>query len=300
MTPDPAAALRRPSRSAAQRVAASARRSGSRPARSGSGPSPTSASPSRRPGRSSRRIARSSLVFNRSDLQSAFPEADGGWVGGPRAATARAQRPGALRQPRADEARPRDRRRPRVLPGPRRRPRPLLTRGVRCAADLAAIPAPRVGFFGGLDDYVVDLDLLRETAEALPDASIVLIGDATCSMDELAAVPNVHWLGYQPYADIPSFGRGFDVAIMPWLDNEWIRFANPIKLKEYLALGLAGRHHRLPRGRGLPRPGTRGCDGGRTSRAWSRRPSRTAATRRYVGARCWPSPGGSERPRCRR
>jgi hypothetical protein len=25
---------------------------------------------------------------------------------------------------------------------------------------------------------------------------------------------------------------------MPWLDNEWIRFANPIKLKEYLALGL--------------------------------------------------------------
>ena len=25
---------------------------------------------------------------------------------------------------------------------------------------------------------------------------------------------------------------------MPWLNNEWIRFANPIKLKEYLALGL--------------------------------------------------------------
>lgn len=25
---------------------------------------------------------------------------------------------------------------------------------------------------------------------------------------------------------------------MPWLDNAWIRFANPIKLKEYLALGL--------------------------------------------------------------
>jgi hypothetical protein len=25
---------------------------------------------------------------------------------------------------------------------------------------------------------------------------------------------------------------------MPWLDNEWIRHSNPIKLKEYLALGL--------------------------------------------------------------
>lgn len=25
---------------------------------------------------------------------------------------------------------------------------------------------------------------------------------------------------------------------MPWLDNDWIRLCNPIKLKEYLALGL--------------------------------------------------------------
>jgi hypothetical protein len=25
---------------------------------------------------------------------------------------------------------------------------------------------------------------------------------------------------------------------MPWLDNDWIKHANPIKLKEYLALGL--------------------------------------------------------------
>jgi glycosyltransferase involved in cell wall biosynthesis len=66
----------------------------------------------------------------------------------------------------------------------------------------------------------------------------MLIGDATCSMAALTAQPNVHWLGFRPYAQIPSLGRGFDVAIMPWLDNEWIRFANPIKLKEYLALGL--------------------------------------------------------------
>jgi hypothetical protein len=28
------------------------------------------------------------------------------------------------------------------------------------------------------------------------------------------------------------------VAIMPWLDNDWIEHCNPIKVKEYLALGL--------------------------------------------------------------
>ena len=104
--------------------------------------------------------------------------------------------------------------------------------------EVAAIPRPRIGFFGGLDDYIIDFDLLRRTAEENPDANLVLVGDATCPMDALTRIPNVHWLGFRPYAAIPAIGRAFDVALMPWLDNEWIRYANPVKLKEYLALGL--------------------------------------------------------------
>ena len=51
--------------------------------------------------------------------------------------------------------------------------------------------------------------------------------------------PNVYWLGYRAYEQIPAYGSGFAVALMPWLDNPWIRHSNPIKLKEYLALGLS-------------------------------------------------------------
>lgn len=105
-------------------------------------------------------------------------------------------------------------------------------------ADLAVIPHPRVGFFGGIDDYVVDLDLIAHVARAIPESSIVLIGDATCSMARFDNLPNVHWLGFQPYELIPAYGRHFDVALMPWLRNEWIAHSNPIKLKEYLAIGL--------------------------------------------------------------
>ncbi len=104
--------------------------------------------------------------------------------------------------------------------------------------DLAAVPHPRVGFFGGIDDYVVDLPLVRRLAQALPDVSVVLVGAATCPLDDLLALPNVHWLGMKPYDEIPRYGAGFDVAIMPWLQNDWIRFCNPVKTKEYLALGL--------------------------------------------------------------
>jgi GT2 family glycosyltransferase/glycosyltransferase involved in cell wall biosynthesis len=104
--------------------------------------------------------------------------------------------------------------------------------------DVADLDGPVVGFFGGIDDYVVDLALLQRVAEELPEVTLLLIGDATCPIDGLLALPNVRWLGYRPYEDIPAYGAMFDVALMPWLRNDWIEHSNPIKLKEYLALGL--------------------------------------------------------------
>lgn len=105
-------------------------------------------------------------------------------------------------------------------------------------ADLASIPHPRIGFFGGLDDYVIDFDLIEHVAKHFDDAHVVLVGLATCSMQRFESIPNVHWLGYKPYEEIARYGAGFDVAILPRLDSEWSRYTNPIKLKEYLALGL--------------------------------------------------------------
>jgi GT2 family glycosyltransferase/glycosyltransferase involved in cell wall biosynthesis len=103
---------------------------------------------------------------------------------------------------------------------------------------IAQVPRPRAGFFGGLDDYTVDFQLLVAAARRLREVSFVLVGDANGDISELLAESNVHWFGQRPYEEIPAFGSGFDVGLMPWLDNEWIRNSNPIKLKEYLALGL--------------------------------------------------------------
>jgi glycosyltransferase involved in cell wall biosynthesis len=105
-------------------------------------------------------------------------------------------------------------------------------------ADIRQIPGPRIGFFGALDDFVVDFDLVERVAAELPEASLVLIGDSTYPMERFAGYGNVHWLGRRPYEEIPAYGSAFDVAIMPWVDTPWIHRSNPIKLKEYLALGL--------------------------------------------------------------
>jgi glycosyltransferase involved in cell wall biosynthesis len=108
-------------------------------------------------------------------------------------------------------------------------------------ADLVAIPGPRIGYFGAIRDHLVDIDLLEQVARGLPDASLVLVGPVVCPKERMASLrslPNVHVLGPRPHDEVPGYGRGFDVALMPWNDNEWIEHANPIKMKEYLALGL--------------------------------------------------------------
>lgn len=96
---------------------------------------------------------------------------------------------------------------------------------------------PIIGFFGGLEHYVVDFDLLERIAKDRPNYNLVLIGDATLSLDRFKAYPNIHLLGFQPYEKIPHYGSDFDISIMPYRNNDWTRWINPIKLKEYLLLG---------------------------------------------------------------
>ena len=50
-------------------------------------------------------------------------------------------------------------------------------------------------------------------------------------------LPNVHMLGRKPYGAVAAYQAAIDVLIMPWNDSEWIKACNPIKLKEYLAVG---------------------------------------------------------------
>lgn len=114
--------------------------------------------------------------------------------------------------------------------------------------ELSHLERPIVGFFGAIDDYTVDLELLKFAAESLPNMSFVLIGLPTLDISDITSLPNVHYLGFKLYCEIPKLGAGFDVGIMPWLQNEWILYCNPVKLKEYLALGLPVVTTPIPQG----------------------------------------------------
>jgi glycosyltransferase involved in cell wall biosynthesis len=103
--------------------------------------------------------------------------------------------------------------------------------------DIVKIPRPIIGFFGDISDKTSDLRLLEYAAKKLPNMSFVFVGPISASVSGLRACENVHFLGQKPYELIPFYGKKFDVAMMPWNNNRWIQFCNPVKLKEYLALG---------------------------------------------------------------
>lgn len=104
--------------------------------------------------------------------------------------------------------------------------------------ELSGLARPIIGFYGALDDYTVDLDLLIATARANPESTLLVIGPKAMEIDALLAEPNVVYLGPIEYEALPGYAARFDVGLMPWLRNDWIERCNPIKLKEYLAAGF--------------------------------------------------------------
>ncbi len=195
-----------------------------------------------------RRLPHRSLVFNRSDKHSAFDEVDRAYIG-------------SLEQALLEEA-------DHVLyVSHALMAEEAETAGERaissttastwsCSApasaaeepaDLRDIPHPRIGFFGGFDDYVVDFDLLEQLAREVPGGPSGPDRRRHLPDDPVDGLPNVHWLGYRPYEEIPRYGSGFDVALMPWLDNEWIRL-EPDQAQGVPGPRPAGGQHRLPGG----------------------------------------------------
>ena len=98
---------------------------------------------------------------------------------------------------------------------------------------------PIIGYYGALARWF-DYDLLEAVARRREDLAFVLIGsnyDNTYPVSGLSQLPNVTWLGVQPYAELPYFLRYFSVATIPFRVNEITHATSPLKLFEYMAGG---------------------------------------------------------------
>jgi UDP-galactopyranose mutase len=104
-------------------------------------------------------------------------------------------------------------------------------------ADQAAIPHPRFGFYGVIDERF-DISLIDQLSQLRPDWQFVFLGPVTkINPSSLPKRENIHYLGSKKYKDLPSYLAGWDVAILPFALNESTKFISPTKTPEYLAGG---------------------------------------------------------------
>jgi glycosyltransferase involved in cell wall biosynthesis len=65
-----------------------------------------------------------------------------------------------------------------------------------------------------------------------------MVGRVAIPDEQLPSAPNLRWLGARPYERLPEYGARFDAAIIPYHLNAQVHAANPLKLREYLSMGL--------------------------------------------------------------
>jgi glycosyltransferase involved in cell wall biosynthesis len=99
----------------------------------------------------------------------------------------------------------------------------------------AAIPAPRLGWFGAID-HRVDLELVDAVARLRPDWHLVMAGPLDgVDAAALPRRPNIHWLGPQTHAILPHLQAHWDACILPLKVDAAAHGATPRQALEYLA-----------------------------------------------------------------
>lgn len=103
---------------------------------------------------------------------------------------------------------------------------------------VAEIKKPIIGYLGNLEGRT-NYDLLTAVAEKNPDKSFVFVGPAEEVYQQklISKANNIFKLDAVPYHQMPQVLKGFDVAIIPFLKDEFSATIFPLKLFEYLGSG---------------------------------------------------------------
>ena len=105
------------------------------------------------------------------------------------------------------------------------------------APEIESIPHPRLGYFGAIEPWLVDQELIKRAARERPEWQWIFIGNKSRGV-EIEALANTHFLPPVSYDQLPNFAAGFDVCVLPWeTEQAFTSYGSAIKVREYLATG---------------------------------------------------------------
>jgi len=113
-----------------------------------------------------------------------------------------------------------------------------ISRGETSVAEaVARIPQPRVGYFGAIEPWLIDQELIKQASRERPGWNWIFIGNKSRGL-EIEALPQVHFLPPVAYEELPAYAAGFDVCVLPWnTEVPFTSYGSAIKVREYLASG---------------------------------------------------------------
>ncbi|WP_019571016.1 glycosyltransferase [Thioalkalivibrio sp. ALE11] len=101
-----------------------------------------------------------------------------------------------------------------------------------------------VGYFGHLSDAWFDWSSFLEVARQCPELEFEVIGHSAPSGLDLPA--NVTLLGPKPWTELHTYAARWSAAVIPFRMGRLADGVDPIKIYEYLALGLPVVSFRMP------------------------------------------------------
>lgn len=107
-------------------------------------------------------------------------------------------------------------------------------------AELKGRSGKVIGFIGNLDALRIDYSLLKKTALAYPDKTLLLVGPVNSPEPQaigLDKLPNVVFTGSRQLEALPPLLQHIDCALIPFHCNTLTRSIYPLKINEYLAAG---------------------------------------------------------------
>jgi len=104
---------------------------------------------------------------------------------------------------------------------------------------LQDIAHPRIGYAGMISERM-NWDLITGLAARESTWQFIFAGRIAdeAIVKRCEPYPNIHFTGAYNHGSVPSLLSGFDVGIMPYLDNPFFDFLNPLKFYEMAAAGL--------------------------------------------------------------
>lgn len=113
-----------------------------------------------------------------------------------------------------------------------------LVPSLKMAPELENIPWPIIGFVGGMANAKMNWKWICEVAILRPQWNFVFIGPCVEPPPSyITQQKNILFIGARSMEALPAYIKGFDVCLIPYQGEAFLKACSPTKAFEYLATG---------------------------------------------------------------